>query len=1278
MIMDNPFSKCWITPLSRSWRVCLVTLLVPMLVHSGLTTDQDSPTFTFIQVDSIYSETIIQSITEGDEGMIWIGTVDGLCYFDGYDYRFYRKDPDNPQSLSTNAIRTITEDFHGNLWIGTQRGGLNKFNKRQETAKVFLSETREGGFISESVWASVLDQKGRLWLGTWNHGLLSCLPSSDGELEVFTHYAPDPNDPKALSHPTIRHLYCDRDGIIWVGTQGGGLCRLDPETGEFTTYRHDANDPKSIPGDGVNAIVQDAHGQIWVGTNGGGLCKLNEETQTFTRFFDANRDEITALIEIHPGLLLIGTGNGLHTFDTKTSSFDIARQMVDMGGKSIHSAYVRNFYKDKKGIIWIGTENGVYRQVYYKSFTRVQNEIVGGSPLKESIVRSITEDANGNIWLGTIGKGLNRYNRTSGEWSHFDHTNSQLQDDSITALEYDPEGRLWVGSLNGFLHLYDSEVDGFESFHLDKNPINFPNIVQCIVDGGDGYLWIGTENGIIRFNKTDHTWKIFRNDPEDPESLPGNNVQSLAVVFDPEGNLWIGTYGTGVSWIPKSELDKDKIRAIQLKTTLQEKGSTLPSDFVISIHFADEGIIWFGTYGDGLIRFDPSTGDSAVIDSDSGLSNNVVYAILEDDQGFLWCSTQNGLNRVDPKSMEVKTYSIRDGLHNNAFFWGAAHQNEDGEMFFGGQQGFSHFIPRQILDDSSPPALILTDIEIVGKEKDFGQAIYTLNKITLEPEENFFTIHYSALDFVDPPRNQYRYQLEGIDRAWVDAGNRTTATYTNIPPGEYEFKVVGSNSDGIWNLDGKTLTVRVLPTLYQTWYFKAGIVALIAALALWFFHLRIRRVEIHRSLLKKVVDEQTTELRDANEKLESQNQELEMHQNKLELLVSERTAELESAKNRAELADRLKTSFLANMSHEVRTPLNAIVGFSYLLNEGSASPEEKQEYLDTIDKNTNMLLLLVDDILDFSKMEAGELDINILPFKVDPFLQDIVSTWKAEQTNAKVEMVYKNETDDPDLVILSDQYRLKQILNNLIGNAFKFTKSGYVELTLEIEENTLKFSVKDTGIGIAQQHLNSIFDRFFKVEESTDILYRGSGLGLSISKRLSELLQGRLSATSKIGSGSTFTLNLPNSSVSYAETELVQVSRVKSAELAMDRDWKSYSILIAEDEETNFQFLKSALKRTGASIVWAQDGQTALEFINKGTKFDIVLMDIKMPRMDGIEALKAIRQKRPNQVVIAQTAYATNEDKIEIDEAGFDAYLSKPIHPLELYRLLEEFLEGSK
>jgi len=520
------------------------------------------------------------------------------------------------------------------------------------------------------------------------------------------------------------------------------------------------------------------------------------------------------------------------------------------------------------------------------------------------------------------------------------------------------------------------------------------------------------------------------------------------------------------------------------------------------------------------------------------------------------------------------------------------------------------------------------------------------------------------------------YRMDNFNDEWfIVESNERKVTYTNLNPGKYRFRVKSTNNDNTWSDQEASLSIIVRPPWWGTLLVRIGSIVFVISLVLGFYYFRLYRLRRQKSLLETKVQERTNELYEANAKLQErqkevmvQNLELEKHRNNLEQLVHERTRELEGALGRARESDQLKSAFLANMSHEIRTPMNAIVGFSSLIDDPDLSPKDRKDFIDLIRANSESLLMLINDILDLSLIEANQIVIRKESFHLNEMTDQIFSYFRYSNKKTALEIRLNHALAADDLVLYTDKSRLKQILSNFMSNACKFTDSGFVELGIAKENDRLKLYVQDTGIGIAKEDMQHLFERFRKLGEGTTSSARGAGLGLAISKRVADHLGGTIEVQSEPGAGSVFMVTFPYATIVTTKTVQPEISKTMRI-----KDWRNKNILIVEDEDANYLYLRRICEKTHASVVWAENGREAVNQVESGAQYDLILMDIKMPEMDGIETMKRLKANKPEQLIVAQTAYASAEDEVMFRQQGFDDYLAKPISFSDLLHILEKY-----
>jgi ligand-binding sensor domain-containing protein/signal transduction histidine kinase len=711
------------------------------------------------------SDNYIIALHESRDGTLWVGTSDGgLNRFDGTGFESFRHSPDEPTSLPHDRVTSIAEDASGALWVGTRGGGLARLDAETQTFARFRHDSTDVRSLpSDQVWALLTDSRGRLWVGTRGGGLARL--DGDG----FVRYRHDPTDDASLPGNDVLDLYEGDDGSIWIATFGHGLARLDPDTGTARTYRHDPDDPDSLPSEGVVAVHQDRAGDVWAGTWGGGLGRLDPSTGRVTRYAHDPADAgslgdvyVRSLYESPQGLLWVGTVSaGLSVRSPARERFHHVRH-ADGDEGSLIANYVRAFAEDAEGALWVGTRDGLSRL----RDGRFEHVTADGGPgaLSASYVRALLSDSRGTLWVGTA-TGLNRR---------------------------EPDGRF-----TRFLHNPEAAADGDPNVHR----------VYVILEARDGLLWVGTRDGLHAFDREREAFvRHLRHDPERPNSLPDNEVISLAEGDD--GVLWVGTTGGLL------RLDGDRARRYVHDPS---DPHSLSNDRVFSLFPAEDGGVWVGT-NSGLGRLDLATGRFRHITTRDGLPNDLIYGILSDETGRLWLSTNKGLARLDTTSGEVRTYDASDGLQSNEFNQGAYFRARNGDLLFGGINGYNRFAPGAIVDNPHVPPVVLTAFRIFDRPMPIPH-----DEIRLGHEDDFFALEFAALDYANPARNQYQYRLEGFESEWQDAGTRRYVSYSNLDGGRYTFRVRGSNSDGVWNEAGLAVPLTVVPPYWETGWFRLAL-----------------------------------------------------------------------------------------------------------------------------------------------------------------------------------------------------------------------------------------------------------------------------------------------------------------------------------------------------------------------------------------------------------------------------------------------------------------------
>jgi ligand-binding sensor domain-containing protein/signal transduction histidine kinase/DNA-binding response OmpR family regulator len=1202
--------------------------IIFFLLFHQLAWGQEKPVlFSHLNTGNGLSGSSVNCILKDKYGFLWFGTADGLNKYDGYKFKVFRNKPGNSKTIPDNYITCLFEDKADELWIGTA-DGVTKYNRKDD------SFTSYGGGVINSIFES---SDSMLWLGTF-HGLRILDRQAQ---KVISAGFKNPQF-SGIENINASCIYEDSHQHLWIGTESG-LFLYDKKwkKNQAVGYNHGLN-PKEKSW--VTSIIEDKYGNFWIGAESG-LYVLGYSTDTLL----ARRNDVKIPEKL--------------------------------------SGRILSMCMDKDHVIWAGKENGLIRfNPATGAIAVFQKEVSNEQSLSHNSIKSLYLDDQEILWAGTFGGGINKYDRNQFAFEKhqiFSPENPDLISSVITSFEEDVSGNIWIGTDGGGLFLWETDNNRFIPFNPDSKSNYFPSyaIITLRLSRDKERLWVGTyDQGLIELNIKTGSTRLFNTQTG---KLKNNAV--AAILEDRSGRLWVGTIGGGISILSntvKTKAESENIEPLTSVATLFEdtdgsiwiggyygfhiyhpslKTSTYLTpdnsdiDGTINCIFKDsENNIWVGTRTKGLQLFDRKNKRFITFSEEQGLANNIVNSIVEDDRGYLWLGTARGISRFDPRKHTFENYTREDGLQSNEFTKGAGYINKTGKVFLGTIDGFNTFYPQENKINSGIPPVVITNFQLANKSLPAGMYSPPGNaspQITLSYDQSVFSIEFAALNFTVPEKNQYAYMLEGFDKNWNNAGRERKVTYTNLDPGEYIFRVIASNNDGVWNKKGTSLKIIITPPFWETRI--AHIIYLLTAIGLLYY--------IYREVK-------------ARERLKN-----EMHFQKL---TAEKMEEL----------NQMKLNFFTNISHELRTPLSLIIDpIRKIINEVS---EPKVKNLGNLAfKNATRLSNLVNQLLDFRRF-SGQYKLEPQHINLVEAVKEICQPFQERARERKIEFDLSFNTAFKDAWMDID--KLEKILANLISNAFKFTPNGgkiQVLVSAIIEKNekrSLEIRVKDTGPGVPQAYKQKIFDLFFQVEGTTRYDMESSGIGLSLTKELVLLHGGEISEEGKQGEGALFVVKLPFQENIYPskEAEPPGMETVKEDSLinnSEDSDKKTGDnlseipiILVVEDNPE----LREYIAKDVLSQFHVEQAVSGIEGFEKASALipDLVISDIMMPDGDGLELCGKLKtDERTSHIpVILLTAKQTDENKMEGYRTGADAYVSKPFNSSLLNTQVENLLESRK
>lgn len=1186
----------------------LIILLFIFFQNPSISQEAEEYSIYNFSVNDGLSQSTVYSILEDSHGFIWFGTRGGgLNRFDGYDFKNYKSSYNEPSTLSGNEVISIYEDKKRNFWVGNRSNGLDRFD--WATEKFIHYNIRKNSNEPFAVNDFFEDDNEKLWIAT-SAGIYFYEAVADS----FVFYEPFPSIP-------VSSIARSKKGILIFGTKEG-IFSLDSNTGNF-----ERNIPLDFQGTPKGMlwnlpVMVDSKQNVWFGTLSGLYLITDFETGSYLE----NPFKIPELQNIHPrsiaedsnGQIWVGTEHGLIKIDPNTGNYVFFRHN-DNDPETICHNSVHSILEDSMGNLWIGTWGGISMfSKQAKKFKHVMH-IAYSNSLSNNIVSSFTESEKG-LWIGTEAGGLNFFDNNNHLFTFYRKNDSSgIKSDNVKCLHLDSDGILWVGTWRKGLYRLNQKTGNFDNFLSDQN-------VFCLREDFNGYLWIGTVDGLYKFNRYTGAFKLYS-----PENSSGLNDFFVTSIFcDSRGNIWAGTKQGGLHLY---NAQNDRFIGF---THGENDESGLIDNYIICINQDEKGSLWIGT-NNGVCLYDYNSGKFEDFSRLMKLPDNVINGIVPYGNSILWISTNEGLSRYNVETGELRNYDSRDGLQSNEFNRGAYFKKNNGEVLFGGINGYSSFFPETVKDNTVIPKVILTDFKLFNNSvipnsdnSPLTKHISETDNITLKHNQSFFTFEFVALNFVMSEKNQYRYKLVGYDNDWVDLGNVRKVSFMNLRNGDYTLKIIASNNDEVWNNEGISVDIKILPPFWRT-----GWAYLIYFIVIGFIVLFLQNQISSRIKQKNAI---------LNERLE---------------------------KERNEELNQMKLSFFTNITHEFRTPLTLISAPLDNLISEDVTIERKEYYYRLIKSNVQRLKRLVDQLMDFRKAENERLKLKVTAIDINEFIQSMGDNFS--ELARKKEIDFKVHVEEISDQVYFDPGKVDKIIFNLLSNAFKFTASGgSIMLQAGLEGRNLTIKVTDTGVGISQPDIEHVFERFYSSSIKDKIHNSGTGIGLSFSKKLAEIHKGALTVTSEPNVKTTFKLAIPAFIEEYSKEEIIEDDNVEfvnenSAKFddlasiiedeALDAN---HTMLIVEDNQELSEYLRTQFS-ANFLVMTASNGKEGYTIAREKMP-DIIISDVMMNEMDGFELCRKVKNDFVTNHIpfVMLTALSGFENKMSGLETGADAYIEKP------------------
>ncbi|MGE6354940.1 two-component regulator propeller domain-containing protein [Flavobacterium sp. NPDC079362] len=1212
--------------------------------------------YQFRSIQETTSKRAITSIIQDKNGFIWIGTNGtGLYRYDGVNYFGYEYNK-KPGSLNSNFIYATFLDADNNLWIGTD-DGLCLYNRDLDNfTKINIEDVITKGYDEPiTVKTIIQDNNGNLILGTYGFGLfrlnIKTLQASLVQSKVLKKF-----------DLLIKSSVKNKQGIVYLGTNYG-LLELDLNGKVKQVYKDKFKREPLL--DDIENLVIDKYGYIWLGTTENGLIKIKPETDNYQfENYAITKNKILSIIESSQDYIICGTENdGLLVVNYKGQVLQ----------KYLHSKYndfslksnsVWSLYEDKEKRLWLGYFNkglGVFDKPNNK-FNSLESLVNNDNSLQTSYVTSVIKDKKGNLLISNEGGGLDIYNLSNKSYIHVNKNNqnyySGLDAVDIQTIFIDSKQNIWIGSWDRGIYFLKNGTTRFVNYNTVNTTGLKSNRIFSFSEDSKGRIWIGTFiKGLHYFDNKSNTFVHC-----DSKDFTDNSIDKAfirKVFVDSDDILWVGTI-LGLYQVSLKEESGFKVTKMR-DAMFKDKTKYNSIQTILSIYESNDKTIWIGTDGEGLFNYNKKTKKFSNYNDFPGFKEKSVRAIIADNNGSLWISGGSGLTKLDFKNKKSTNFNKDDGLVDNDFNNNAVFKDGNGELYFGSYEGVNYFNPNEIKKAEKAPRLYFSDFKLFNRSvkpnEDASPLIKVIaqtKEITLDHTQSVFTIEYVGINYNYSKKNQYAYYLEGFEKDWNYVGNNRTATYTNLAPGNYVFKAKSANADGSWSNDQLELKIKILPPWWKTIWAYLLYTSILVFLIIYFNKIYQNRFKAGQAII----------------------------------LEKEKSIQSEKLNNK-------KLQFFTNISHEFRTPLTLIINpLEDILRSKNLSPEIHNK-LKIVHKSSDRLSRLINELMDFNKLEFNKISLQARKIEVVAFTQGIIGYFDEEAAARNITINFESKFDE--LEDWLDPKMLEKILFNIISNAFKFTPdNGSITIAIDKSDpdNSLlingnkvpsfSITITDTGSGIHKKDLKRIFDRFYQVNNVNKDYYGSTGIGLEVVKEFIELHKGKINVESKIEEGTKFTVTFPLGKSFYKKSEIVdavfKVEKSKNkflsesfnnesddnestnqiAENDVVETTKPYTILIVEDNPELRNYLKHELSKLYKVIV-AENGQKGYELAVQKLP-DLIITDVIMPVMDGLQLCKNIKGdlKTSHIPLLMLSAKAMVKDRLEGIDSGADMYLSKP------------------